>query len=732
MRRLLLAGIAAVGLAGAPGDLRAQVGPSCTVARDCDDGNLCTDDLCDGSHGCRHASNSTACSDGNSCTTGDACNGGACVGGNVVAGCTSCAAAATIPADGGTFAGTTSGTGTLAGTCSAGDSSPERVYRWTPQVSGLATISTCGTSTRFDTVAYLRSGSCTGAQVACNDDTSGCAVADGTANASRHGSRLSANVVAGQTYYIVVDGYGGAAGGYVLTVAPPSRCGNGVREGSEQCDGVDRSACATASCTTACTCVVPRGGLPDLVPEISDVSIQRNTTVAAADVVEGCAERTSGVDLLRFSATSRNIGSANLALGNPGCPSPCSSHPLAVCTNRDFICSPAQGHNHAHYNNYARYELLDGSNQATVVGHKQGFCLRDTSCARPTYTCTNQGISAGCADLYSASLGCQYLDITGIPPGSYTLRVTMDPFGRIPELNEGNNVASVPVVISGSSGAGGGTCPGPTDIPAGGGSFSGFTTGVSALSGCVAQTAGAPEKVFRWTPAVSGRATLETCGTGTGFDTVLYVRSGGCGGGAEVACNDDTTDCGAGGGCASSAHHGSRVSLDVTAGQTYFVVVDGYEGSCGGASGSFTLRVTAPAGSPPPGGGGGACASPTLIPAGGGTFTGSTTGASTLAGQCSDVTSRSPERVFQWTPARSGVATVDTCSGQTDFDTVIYIRRAGCTGTQVGCDDDSCGSRGNKGSRLRPTVTAGVPYFIVVDGDDGDAGAFTLRVTPPE
>src|SRR5262249_14877527 len=160
----------------------------------------------------------------------------------------------------------------------------------------------------------------------------------------------------------------------------------------------------------------PAGGLPDMVPEISDVTIERNATVATGDVQEGCAERTSGVDLLRFSVRSRNIGNADFVLGNPGCPSPCDQHPLEPCVNPQFICSPAQGHNHAHYNNYARYDLLDANNQAVVVGHKQGFCLRDDgNCVGSQYTCTNQGITAGCADLYSASLGCQYLDITGLP-----------------------------------------------------------------------------------------------------------------------------------------------------------------------------------------------------------------------------------------------------------------------------------------------------------------------------
>ena len=47
----------------------------------CDDGNPCTDDLCDAQLGCLHVNNHAACSDGNACTTNDTCSNGTCVGG---------------------------------------------------------------------------------------------------------------------------------------------------------------------------------------------------------------------------------------------------------------------------------------------------------------------------------------------------------------------------------------------------------------------------------------------------------------------------------------------------------------------------------------------------------------------------------------------------------------------------------------------------------------------------
>src|SRR5262245_39951056 len=151
---------------------------------DCNDQNPCTDDICDPNDGCHHANNSQPCSDGNDCTSSDTCNGATCVGGNRAAGCTACQAVATIPADGGVFVGATSGTSSLAGSCGTSGNSAERVYQWTPVLSGTATIETCGSGTTFDTVLYVRNTACaTGAQVACNDAT--CPSSAGISNASR-------------------------------------------------------------------------------------------------------------------------------------------------------------------------------------------------------------------------------------------------------------------------------------------------------------------------------------------------------------------------------------------------------------------------------------------------------------------------------------------------------------------------------------------------------------------
>src|SRR5204863_894789 len=324
-----------------------------------------------------------------------------------------CGSPTVLPAQGGTFSGTTSGASQLAGSCGNSGTSPELVFQWTPSVSGTATIETCGAGTNFDTVLYLRSGACaSGSEVGCNDDA--CTNSTGVFRASR----LTPTVTAGETYFIVVDGYGGAQGTFSLTVTPPG-----------------------ASTTTTTT--------------------------------------------LRGSSTTTT----------------------------------------------------------TLAG---------------------------------------------------------------------------------------GACRNPTQIPAQGGTFGGTTSGTSTQAGSCGSSGTSPELVFQWTPSVSGTATIATCGAGTSFDTVLYLRSGACASGSEDGCNDDA--------CTNSTglFRASRLTPTVTAGETYFIVVDGY----GGAQGTFSLTVT------PPGASttttttlrgsstttttlaGGACRNPTQIPAQGGTFGGTTSGTS--------------------------------------------------------------------------------------------------------
>jgi len=123
-----------------------------------------------------------------------------------------------LPPDGGTFAGTTTGTGSVSGSCALSQPAPERVFSWTSPRTGVAVVDTCGGTTSYDTVLYIRNGTCSGNEAYCNDDATGCTTSEPS---TVHGSTLTIAVTAGETYTIVVDGYSDRQGNFSLHLTPP-------------------------------------------------------------------------------------------------------------------------------------------------------------------------------------------------------------------------------------------------------------------------------------------------------------------------------------------------------------------------------------------------------------------------------------------------------------------------------------------------------------------------------
>ena len=93
----------------------------------------------------------------------------------------------------------------------SGSTSPDVVYAWTADFTGAVDIHTCESG--FDTKLYVYENFYTpGAYYACNDDNASC---PGPAYRSWIESML---VTEGNTYYIVVDGYGGDYGDYLFNM----------------------------------------------------------------------------------------------------------------------------------------------------------------------------------------------------------------------------------------------------------------------------------------------------------------------------------------------------------------------------------------------------------------------------------------------------------------------------------------------------------------------------------
>lgn len=199
-------------------------------------------------------------------------------------------------------------------------------------------------------------------------------------------------------------------------------------------------------CGSDCVCHGTVDPLPDLlinVERLQNEILFDEIVVneSSCSVAEACVTGSGKRRLLRFSVEAVNQGMAELYIPQPD-------------TRPDmFEYSPCHGH--FHFSGFADYSLLDLSDSLVLQGHKQAFCMEDTAqylvgpeigCNK-LYTCDYQGIQAGWSDLYGNSLDCQWLDITGVPPGDYKLKVILNPNKQFEEVTLTNNLAVIPVTI---------------------------------------------------------------------------------------------------------------------------------------------------------------------------------------------------------------------------------------------------------------------------------------------
>jgi hypothetical protein len=80
----------------------------------------------------------------------------------------------------------------------------------------------------------------------------------------------------------------------------------------------------------------------------------------------------------------------------------------------------------------------------------------------------------------------------------------------------------------------------------------------------------APDVVYQFTPGANVNVDISLCASA--YDTKTYVFDAGL---SVIACNDDTP------GCGSDGFRSSLTAVPMTAGNTYYIVVDGYSTSCG-------------------------------------------------------------------------------------------------------------------------------------------------------
>jgi hypothetical protein len=164
------------------------------------------------------------------------------------------------------------------------------------------------------------------------------------------------------------------------------------------------------------------------------------------DVLDGCIAPGGPYKLLRFDFKSQNEGTADVVM---------APVPPAGQSNDTYVWATSHGHHHIP--NFNFYDLLDPLTRANrAPGLKQAFCLMDVEKQDPNapaakFNCTTQGVTKGWADVYGAGLACQYINITGIPDGTYVLAARTNASKIVPEADQYDNGKTTRLTISGNT-----------------------------------------------------------------------------------------------------------------------------------------------------------------------------------------------------------------------------------------------------------------------------------------
>jgi hypothetical protein len=320
-------------------------------------------------------------------------------------------------------------------------------YNWTPAETGQYSITTCGLNT-CDTKIWMYDAAC--GAITLSSSVEGATFADDDLGGCGTQARINANMPAGQLYHIRLGTNNSSCSSVTFRIdflGPAVGCMN-----TASCN---YDPLATVACANCCLAVgdpnCPNG--PDLTIHTTSLqnSLSISTVTVGSDVSgtcmveEGCVKGFGVRNVIRFSTRIDNIGELDYYIGNA------STQP-EMFNNQNC-------HGHNHYEGYADYLLFNQANQPIPVGFKNGYCVIDVGCFGGTshYGCSNMGISAQCYDLYGSGTTCNWIDITDVPAGLYTLVLRTnwaqrpDALGRH-ETNYANNYGAVCINITGNPG----------------------------------------------------------------------------------------------------------------------------------------------------------------------------------------------------------------------------------------------------------------------------------------
>jgi hypothetical protein len=631
--------------------------------------------------------------------------------------------------------------------CGNGSRDKSAWYRFTAPSNGTLTASTFGSS--YDTILASYVGSCSAFSPVpggCNDDSSG------------RQSRVSFQATAGTTYYFMATAYSNNGGSLMFqltfqgtgnaatptatfTPRPPTPI---VDLGGPSPTPSFTPVAPTPTATSAPPPPIPNGLTNDSAATPFDIDTTPftqsvSTTAATLDSTDPapvCGNHSRAKSVwYRFTAPSNGTVTANtfgsnydtilgafVESGNTFASVACNDDTSGMQSRVSFQASGGT----AYYFMVAAYSNTGGSLvfQLTFQGTGDPAAPTPTFTPRPaTPTSTN-----------------------GPPPTpTFTARPQVPTFTPTP----GSGVVDPPPPTATSpGGCPNDSCGNAMDITTTPFSYSMATTTATLDATDPAPWCGNHSRAksvwFRFTAPSDGPLTADTFGSN--YDTILatFAKVGDALNAVSGACNDDT------------AGVQSRITLQASAGVTYYLLVTAYSNNGGNLN--FHLSFQGTGGAPLPTATPSAVEQPTFAPTptvtpamqeppppsntglANETCDGATEIASTpyseitatslaaaeAAGPAPSCGNRSRGKSvwYRFTAPASGTLTANTYGS--NYDTILAAYTGSCSGlSQVACNDDS----GSVQSRVSFAVSAGVTYYFQVTAYRNDGGTLSFQVT---
>ncbi|GAA4802252.1 lysyl oxidase family protein [Nocardioides caeni] len=186
--------------------------------------------------------------------------------------------------------------------------------------------------------------------------------------------------------------------------------------------------------------------------------------------------------VLRFSATVWNAGNSPMIVDGFRGSNDDEMDAYQVFTDADgnqtgyekvgtMIWHDAESHHHWHFEDFARYSLLNADKTEAVRSRKESFCLANTDAVDYTVpgadwqpdntdlhtSCGDEGsislrqvLSPGSGDTYAQFRAGQAFRVDNLPNGIYYVAVQANPDGNLIETSTTNNVAMRRIRLSGT------------------------------------------------------------------------------------------------------------------------------------------------------------------------------------------------------------------------------------------------------------------------------------------